>query len=249
MADDETRPDPPHRPRGAGWDDEDDWVRRDLGPRPHVPDHGRRPLLMALPIFLITVAAVIALLVAGCGGDDANDPAGSAPGTTYGEPAPTQAARTPEDVAKKISESAALIAGLANPDAFDDTTCEAGEAPDEYRCAFGGEGDPDSGSLTVRAQADGSIGKVLGGEAPPGGQPDPTRVAELLEADDRASGGTKHTYACAASTAINPDGSSAGSSVPGFRCAALRGTKPVAQRYVQFGADGTAVRDFEVEES
>lgn len=229
-------------------DDDDDWVHRDHGPRPHVPDHGRRPLLMALPIFLITLAAVIAVLVAGCGGDD--EPTAPAPGTTSGsEPAPTQAARSPDEVARQLSESAALIAGLANPDAFDDTTCEAEGAPDEFRCAFGGEGDPDSGSLTVRAQADGSIGKVLGGEAPQAGQPEPTRVAELLAADDRASGQTEHTYACAAATAINPDGSSAGSNVPGFRCAALKGKKPVAQRYVQFGADGTVVRDFEVQES
>lgn len=223
----------------AGWDDEDDdWGHRDHGPRPHVPDHGRRPLLMALPIFLITVAAVIAVLVAGCGGDD-ELPIGTSP---------TQSTPTPEAVATKVAESAALFAGLADPDAFVDTSCEAGAAEGEFRCSYGNEGDPDSGSLAVRLQADGSVGKVLGGATPVAGQPTPTRVAELLVADDRAAGEKSVTYTCAASTAINPDGSSAGASTPGFRCVLLDGKKPVGQRYLQFGPDGTAVRDFEVTE-
>lgn len=249
MADDDTDPaTPPARPRGAGWDDEDDWGHRDHGPRPHVPDHGRRPLLMALPIFLITLAAVVAILVAGCGDGDPKPQMGGAASDSADTPATTEASSSPEAVAKQISESAALFSGLADPDAFADTTCEAGDAEGEYRCAYGGEGDPDSGSITVRLQSDGSIGKVLGNETPEAGAPATDRVAELLVADDKASGQKAVTYACAASTAINPDGSSAGTSASGFRCALVDGTRPVGQRYVQFGSDGTAVRDFEVTE-
>lgn len=232
-----------------GWDDEDDdWVRRDHGPRPHVPDHGRRPLLMALPIFLITLAAIVAVLIAGCGDDE---PAAAPQGTSSSSaPAPTQAL-SPAAVATKVVEGAALFSGLADPDSFADTTCKATEPAGDFLCERSWT-DPAVdhervASITVRADANGSVSKLLGGKTAGSGQPEVARVAELLAADDTAAGEEELTYACAASTAINPDGSSAGSTVPGFRCAALRGKKPVAQRYVQFGADGTAVRDFEVQ--
>lgn len=237
----------------SGWDDEDDWVRRDHGPRPHVPDHGRRPLLMALPIFLITIAAVVAVLIAGCGADD-EMPIGK--GTTppaQSTPANSASPADAKAVAKKVSESAALFSGMDDPDAFADVSCEPGSAADEFRCSYSGMVEDANhmmdGEITVRRQSDGSIGKVLGEGAPAAGQPTAEKVAELLKADDLLHSQQKNfTYRCAASTAINPDGSSAGTSIPGFRCVFIAKGKPAVQRYVQFGADGTAVRDFEVQE-
>lgn len=241
MAHDQS-PDTPPRPQGAGSDDDDDWVRRDHGPRPHVPDHGRRPLLMALPVFLIALAAVAAILIAGCGDDDAGD---TPPATGGGAPAPTSEVSSADAVAVKVAEGSALLSGRADPDTFADTTCEAAKLAGEYRCAYGGEGDPNSGSLTVRLQPTGAVSKVLGDTPPQAGLPAPTRVAELLAADDAASGSPGTAYRCATATAINPDGSSAGTSETGYRCVLIEGGKPF-QRYVQFAADGTVVRDFEV---
>lgn len=63
MSSDPTPPTPPRPTRGAGWDDDEDPPRRDLGPRPEVPNHGARPFLMGLPILLITVAAVAAIII------------------------------------------------------------------------------------------------------------------------------------------------------------------------------------------
>lgn len=229
MADDE------QRPRGAGWDDDEDWVRRDHGPRPEVPDHGRRPLLMALPLFLIAVAAVVAILVAGCGDDEA--PTASGAGAAAG------GALRPEAVASKVRGMRDVFSGRVDGETLNDTTCGAPTEGD-YRCTYGGDGDPDSGTIVVRIQDSGMVSKVLGGEPPKAGVPRTDRVAELLVADDAQVGQSGVTYTCGASTAVNRDGSFANSPGAGFRCVMLDGKKPVGQRFVQFVPDGTAARDY-----
>ena len=230
---------PAATPRGAGFDD-DEWVRRDLGPRPEVPNHGRRPVLIGIPILLITIAAVVAILIAGCGGDD--EPSTAAGSTPSAAPADAST----EKVTTAVRAAGKDLAGRGEASAFADATCEPTDGAD-YRCAFGGDGDPDAGAIRVRLQDDGSVTKLLG-TAPPTAEPKTSTATQTLLADDDvASGATTVKYTCATSTAINPDGTSAGSSATGQRCVLIDAKgKVVGQRYVEFSPDGSVRRDFMV---
>ncbi len=227
----------------GGFDDDDDLQRRDLGPRPEVPNHGARPVLIGIPILLITTAAILAIVFGGGGDDNTSSSSGSAatsPATGSGDASTDQ-------VVAAVRASGDLLAGRAKPSAFADATCEPTDGMD-FRCAFGGEGDPDSGAIRVRLQDDGSVTKILGTVPAAVGQKTGTQTQALLTDDDVASGASEVTYICATSTAINPDGTSAGSTATGQRCVltepAQGDDKIVGQRYVEFAADGTARRDF-----
>ncbi|MBJ7471714.1 MAG: hypothetical protein JHD16_10455, partial [Solirubrobacteraceae bacterium] len=199
MADDEQPiPDDPTQgpapTRGAGWDD-DEWVRRDLGPRPEVPGHGARPFLMGIPILLIAIAAVVAIVVAGGGDDD--QPAATSPGAATTTSGSGDASTERAEAA--LRSASAGLAGRADDDIYADATCEPTDAAGAagFSCAYGGEGDPDSGTVVIRLQDDGAVTKVIGSAPPVAGQPSSTTTQQLLTEDDAATGASKVTYACA----------------------------------------------------
>lgn len=226
----------------GGYDD-DDLQRRDLGPRPEVPNHGARPVLIGIPILLITIAAILAIVFGGCGDDDAGS-SGSAGSTS---PAAASGDASTDKVVAEVRKSAAVLPGRTEPSAFADATCEPTDGMD-FRCALGGDGDPDSVTIRVRLQDDGTVTKVLGTVPAEAGQKTSTQTQALLTDDDAATSSSKVTYTCATSTAINPDGTSAGSTVTGQRCVLVKGKgEIVGQRYVEFAPDGTATRDFMLE--
>lgn len=247
---DQPTPEPgtPAKPRGAGFDD-DEWVRRDLGPRPAVPNHGARPVLIGIPILLITIAAIVAILVGGCGGDDEPSKASSGAAATTVDPA-TSGDQTTEHVQQTLTKDGQQIAGWSSgwgDELWKEVECEPTDSAIDFRCTYGaGVGGEDPATIRVRHQDDGTVTKILGSEPPVAGQKTSAQTAALLVSDDESSGMTKTSYTCATSTAINPDGTSAGSSATGQRCVLIRDGKVTRQRYVEFALDGTARRDFEV---
>ncbi len=242
MAADQPTPDAPKStPRGAGFDD-DEWVRRDLGPRPEVPNHGRRPVLMGIPILLITIAAVVAILVAGCGDEDKPGTTGGSGGST-----PAAAAGDAATVEKALAQDGDQLAGrITNPDLMTGIECEPTDGtPPSYRCSMGadmGAGEPVY--MVVRLQDDGTVTKLLAGDPPIAGEKTSEQTAELLAADDRYQEASKLAYVCATSAPVNPDGSSTGGTGAGQRCIGRKSGGSAIQRYVEFAADGTARRDY-----
>lgn len=243
MADDQPTPDAPKpTPRGAGFDD-DEWVRRDLGPRPEVPNHGRRPVLMGIPILLITIAAVVAILVAGCG-DDEPAPAGgsgSAPAAGGGDGAAVEQA---------LEQDGDLLAGRlseAGKVSIEQASCEPLDSgAGDFSCSVTAGARSSAPSLwKVRLQGDGTASKLLAGQPPASGDKTSESTAALLVADDANQSATPLKYVCATSTTVNPDGSSTGGMGSGQRCVGLNAAGKVElQRYVEFAPDGAATRDF-----
>lgn len=243
------QPPAPPRPRGAGWDDDDDWVRRDLGPRPHVPDHGRRPVLVGIPILLITIAAVIAIVVAGCGGDDEPGPTASGEAPAAASAPPAGDAPTAE-VEQALADRGPLLAGWQtdwDKAVFADAACEPtdGAGATDFRCTFSAGSGKEPAALRIRLQGDGTITKLLGSDPPVAGQKRSADAQALLAADDAANDLKTDSYVCATSTPVNPDGTSTGGTTAGQRCVRLKGKETVlGQRYVEFAPDGTALRDY-----
>lgn len=243
---DDREPAPKPRPRGAGWDD-DDEPRRDLGPRPEVPNHGARPFLMGVPILLITVAAIVAIILAGCGSDGAASSGGSNSGSGKG-------GDEAEAATAALIRDAKLVGGPIPAAAFKDVSCEDAEPAGDYTCTFGsniagGTAVP-AGSIRI-VYSGGELAKRLGGEeaSKTSAARSSEEVAALLAADDATRGGPKTTYACATSMAMNPDGSAGTGSASGYLCVVTsedgkKATGSGESRYVQLRADGAAVRDF-----
>lgn len=96
-------------------------------------------------------------------------------------------------------------------------------------------------------QRDGHLSKLLGDVDPVPGVKTSEQAAALLAADDRVRHAPSRSrgYSCERTRRLEPNGSPSASRAMGEVCLAYyRVSRIEVQRYVEFAADGTAVRDY-----
>ncbi|MBO9534036.1 MAG: hypothetical protein J7513_13780 [Solirubrobacteraceae bacterium] len=204
---------------------------------------------VAVTRLALVVACVGAIGLSACGSDETDRPAATSATVAPTTPTPTMSAERKRDavrVAKALRAGRKTISGSIGEEYVANVECQAApEGADDYDCSFILDSMEPS-SFRMRLQDDGTVTKVLANRPPVKGMTTAANVADLLTADDKLQGAPARTrdWSCSRSPRMEPDGTFA-SSGAGYVCTTfLRVDRTERRRYVEFGPDGTARRDY-----
>ena len=200
---------------------------------------------------VVAPALVVLALVSGCGEPDTGT------GRPTENAAPTSAdvtSSSPRGTAAAVAfgRRGAMIAGWSRAASMRaDDDCVPGMRAGEFECPYGRGDGMESSWIGIRVQPDGTATKVLAFAKPRTGAKSPAEVERLLARDDREMSAPARVgdYTCLRSPRIEPDGrpSDTDANATGDRCTTVhRIDHEQHVRYVEFAADGTALRDYEI---